>query len=282
MDMKIGRTLCMIVMATLSAADAAVITYNADDFPLKEGGRVPKLFALAVQKIRDGYTGTDLEGMLKAQNVPQDAIDCLKQAPILQLPRLIKEKPAIRTAILTNFETIRPGLGVTPETSDAMERWLNRLMAQGFLCENDSQKALLTATLHEALLHDIHTVAQFECLLPCINPLSKIGADINKRDAGSYTLLARASEYCRIAIVRALLAAGAEVNTRNNSGANTLAIAVMGHCILLNGQDIIQALLAAGAEVNTRDLQGNSPLSLANRYGKSEIAVMLRAAGARA
>ena len=79
------------------------------------------------------------------------------------------------------------------------------------------------------------------------------GADINRRNAVSgYSPLDHAVEFGQLGIVKALIAAGCEVN-----GKALLLAAQTGHA------DIISVLVQAGADVNVTDNNGNTPLHLA-------------------
>lgn len=269
---KIRNVIVVMLMATSSiwAAGAAagneIVTYRTDDF----GCRVPKLFEVAAQKVRD-LAGDNLEGMLENNLVPRDAIDRIKEERHLRLPGLLRANPAIRTAILTKFETIRPSLEVTPETSDAMRQWLRHVFTHGLGCENAAQKALTTTILR------ISNASGYYCMQPCIFPLIYAGADINPRGLGDFTPLLWATFFGDAVVAQALIAEGADINARIKNGSTPLALEIE-----FNGNiAIIQALIRAGANLNTRNWNGRTPLDIAEARGSRDIAAMLRAAGAQ-
>ena len=92
--------------------------------------------------------------------------------------------------------------------------------------------------------------------------------------ANENALIAAASEG-QVETVRDLIAAGADVNFRNDYRVFSLILAAtQGHT------EIVQVLIAAGADVNARDSYGYSSLILAANQGHTEIVRDLITAGA--
>ena len=99
---------------------------------------------------------------------------------------------------------------------------------------------------------------------------------MNRSDDDGYTPLYWPSHNAHLEVVRALLAAGADVNRGNNNGVTPLHWASS-----LNGNlEVVQALLAAGADVNRSDNDGETPLYWALNNNLTQVADLLRDAGA--
>lgn len=97
------------------------------------------------------------------------------------------------------------------------------------------------------------------------------GIDVNSaNEEGKMTALMRAFEE---STVDSLLAAGANVNLKDNSGHSALMWAV-----LFRNKKVVEKLIAAGADVNAKNNKGESVLELASN---SDIEKMLIKAGAK-
>lgn len=84
--------------------------------------------------------------------------------------------------------------------------------------------------------------------------------------------------YGHLDCVKALLAAGADVNSRDKKEGTPLLYAVMQQEQQI---DIVNELLSAGADVNARDVPGYTPLGIAADYGHEDIAILLLDQGAK-
>jgi len=78
------------------------------------------------------------------------------------------------------------------------------------------------------------------------------------------------------AAIRALLAAGAAIDARDNAGRTPLLVATQ-----VNGIRAAEALIAAGADVNLADGNGVTPLHHARGRGFAAMEQALAKAGAR-
>ena len=86
-----------------------------------------------------------------------------------------------------------------------------------------------------------------------------------------------AAEGGHTATVRALLAAGANLNTKGYGGNWTALM-----CAATNGHDdTVRALLADGADLNAKTKKGDTALELAIKRGNKEIVRLLKDAGAK-
>lgn len=106
------------------------------------------------------------------------------------------------------------------------------------------------------------------------------GADLTSTNRFGGTAMIPACERGHVETVRILLDAGVAVDHVNNLGWTCLLEAI----ILSDGgpahQQIVQMLVDAGADVNLGDFDGVTPLQHAESRGYTEIAAILRAAGA--
>lgn len=120
-----------------------------------------------------------------------------------------------------------------------------------------------TALMFAALRNDTKMVAA----------LLAAGADSNLRDANGETALLLGAGR-NLAVVRALLAAGADPNLADAEGQTALLAAAE------TSPESVRLLIEAGADVTHRDIFGVTALTIAEASGSSEIAALLREAGA--
>jgi ankyrin repeat protein len=96
---------------------------------------------------------------------------------------------------------------------------------------------------------------------------------------GGETALGFAAANGRLDVVRVLLAAGARVDVRDNTGATPLLMAAAGAVPGRDYPGVITALIAAGAGVNVKDKFGGTPLTGAAINGEPQVVPVLAAAG---
>ena len=97
------------------------------------------------------------------------------------------------------------------------------------------------------------------------------GADIETKDDDGRTPLSWAAIEGKEAVVQILLTNGAEIETKDNDGRTPLSRAAY-----IGGEPVVQILLANGAEIETKDNNSWTPLSWAAYYGnKATIQILL-------
>jgi ankyrin repeat protein len=106
------------------------------------------------------------------------------------------------------------------------------------------------------------------------------GADVNSRDSEGSTLLMLASHAGNLAMVLALIKAGADVNACDERGWTPLMKAAYNAELDRGFADVAQALIDAGANVEMPIGYGIRPLMLAAGYGETAVVETLLKAGA--
>ena len=127
------------------------------------------------------------------------------------------------------------------------------------------------------------TMARLRCCLDVshgnlhmnkIKQLIAAGADVNRRDNNGFGPLHWAC--CRHPeLVAVLIAAGADVHAKDEEGQTPLHVAAQ------HQRESIESLLKAKADPNVRDKKGWSPMALAADNNRAENAAVLRQAGGR-
>lgn len=109
-----------------------------------------------------------------------------------------------------------------------------------------------------------------------VKALIAAGSNVNAKDEKGVTPLMAASLLGHIEVVRALLAAKADVNAKDDEGTTALVYAsVQGRV------EVVRALLAAKADVNAKKKSGWTALKYASAKGHDEVVKLLKKAGAR-
>lgn len=113
-----------------------------------------------------------------------------------------------------------------------------------------------------------------------ITQLIAAGADVNSRDAYGATALMNAAHSGSIELVEALLAAGAEVDAKDELGWTALMKACFNNELNRGFPEIVERLIAAGADPDVKITYGIRPLMLAAGYGEAGVCQALLAGGA--
>ena len=116
-----------------------------------------------------------------------------------------------------------------------------------------------------------HTLLAMVALLCLLTPLIAV-EDVNAKDKDGCTVLMHAAQNGSTDHLKALLAAGANVNVRDHHGKTALMLAGNVECI--------KALLTAGADVKASNADGDTALTLVASKGKVESVRTLLTAGA--
>ena len=113
-------------------------------------------------------------------------------------------------------------------------------------------------------------------ILAILKLLLAKGANVNARDRVGQTVLSLAAAVCDVATLRVLLRAGAHINTRDKRGNGALIGAVQ-HC----NSDTLKLLLKEGINVNARNKEGKTVLTYAEEWKADEMVQLLLQHGAR-
>ena len=113
-----------------------------------------------------------------------------------------------------------------------------------------------------------------------VSRLLAAGADIEATDWAGWTALAWAALGRRDAVLRRLVAAGAEIDGIARSGRNS-GTPLMLAARRANAETTLRLLLEAGADVDGRDQYGRTALMMAAREGLIDNIRVLLKAGAR-
>ena len=99
------------------------------------------------------------------------------------------------------------------------------------------------------------------------------GADVNTKDESLRTPLHWAAEGGHKEVAVLLIAKGADVNAKDSRGWTPLHLTAT--------KEIVELLIAKGADVNAKDDDGDTPLDGAINNGETELAKLLRKHGGR-
>ena len=138
------------------------------------------------------------------------------------------------------------------------------------------------ALLQAALFAAVQVPRRAECVA-AIHAALEAGADVNSRDAASWTPLHTAAcnntDAAAVAArVETLVAAGGDVRARTDRGFEPLHLVAFNFNAKASVQAAIQALLAAGADALAKEICGRTPLFWALNYNNSQASEALLAA----
>ncbi len=113
-----------------------------------------------------------------------------------------------------------------------------------------------------------------------VRSLLQSGADCNASNEEGATALMAAAGIGRLDIVEVLIESGANVNAADTRGWTALMKAIYNYELDCGFPEIVRALIAAGAGIETKIAYGTRPLMLAAGYGQAGVVEVLLAAGA--
>ena len=128
---------------------------------------------------------------------------------------------------------------------------------------------------------DFFRNATAESVVACL----EAGADVNARyetthfstgpfldtNGGNTPLHFASGSSWDLAVTTVLLAAGADVNARNQRGATPLHMAARSN----HNPEVVAELVRAGADLNARDVEGNTPLHASRLFGYPPVVHLL-------
>ena len=115
--------------------------------------------------------------------------------------------------------------------------------------------------------------------LRMVKALIAAGADVNIGDEAGLTPLMVAANYEGpdfLEMVKLMINAGAKVDVQDETGMTALMKAAMNH----HKPETIRYLVSKGADINAKTLQGETALMIASRTARSEVVAYLIEAGA--
>jgi ankyrin repeat protein len=130
--------------------------------------------------------------------------------------------------------------------------------------------------------YDIVTIAAVDNDVPTLKLALELGASA-KNITSPYdgTALIAAAHLGHVEVVKILIGAGAPLDHVNNLGWTALIESIVLGDGGTRHTETLRALVAAGADVNLADRSGSSPLSLARSRGYKEMADILESARTR-
>jgi uncharacterized protein len=134
---------------------------------------------------------------------------------------------------------------------------------------------LTSLTVSSSLLADLITQVRGNHTISALATLSSDSAAVQQRMSDGTTALHWAVYNNNVELVQRLIAAGADVNARNDYGSSPMSEAGV-----IGSHDILKALLDAGADVESPTLEGQSVLMSVVRTPKLQAAELLLQRGA--
>jgi ankyrin repeat protein len=194
------------------------------------------------------------------------------------------DQELIRAAAIGDLDSVRRLLGEGAGVEARDERRRTALLAATQGNHVEVARLLIAAGADVNAKDDIedsaYLLAGAEGYLEILRLTLAHGADLASVNRYGGTALIPACERGHVETVRALLATEIDVDHVNKLGWTALLEAVILGAGGPRHQEIVRLLIAAGAEVDLADRDDVTPLQHAEARGQTEIAEILRAAGA--
>ncbi len=157
--------------------------------------------------------------------------------------------------------------------------------APGAAGSGDSAKKMALGKLGYEYTDEMFRHAVADGDLEAVRLFLELGTSPNAHGTGEGHPLVFAATLCagegekgnRSDVLLALVAAGGDVKAKDENGSTPLLWAVETGC----RADVVRALLKAGADPNAKAKGGATPLMFAELFGRTEVAEILRKAGAK-
>jgi hypothetical protein len=255
------------VEAYTDALAAELAGFHVAVAAVEPGNYKSQIVASMVKRMRQrGYSaeGSRYGSMLDLISGPLDRSQYQEPDDVARaaLEFLTSDSPKRRYMVVPNQSeaaiTIRQALQKVAQLNeghrfsygrDELIQMLDQALAAEQRSASRSPRTSPTVDLHQAAL---------EGNLPAVRRHIEAGADLNARDPsrGSSALIIAAT-FGRTEVARALIAAGADVDQRNDDGSTALITAA-----LFCHSEIVRALLDAGADKSIRTTSGSTALDI--------------------
>jgi serine/threonine-protein phosphatase 6 regulatory ankyrin repeat subunit B len=202
-----------------------------------------------------------------------------KRAATMLVRQMTDDTPTLKRMLVA--------AGAPDKTKEELWNMDNALRGACYACRADQVERLLNAGADPNQPTDDDTMLM-EAVWHCngdvtiVQMLIDAGVNVNyMRERTSWTALKTASEKGYAAVVKALLAAGADVNKWGGPGSEGYDYTPLMLASKEGHLAVVKILLDAGADINKANITGNTALGMTEAQGHDNIVAFLRARGAK-